>query len=72
MNPRTASTCALLAASMLGMTHDRQAGTRARSDRWDPHTPQNTREKQAKNRAARENIKKQERKWASRKRKGKR
>ena len=53
MNPRTAATCALLAASMLGMTHDRQAGTRARSDRLDPHTPRSTREKQAKNRAAR-------------------
>lgn len=53
MNPRTAATCAILAASMLGMTHDREAGTRARSNRWDPHTPQNTREKQAKNRATR-------------------
>ena len=61
MNPRTATTAMLLAASMMGMVYDRRdkslimnrSGTRARSDRWDLHTPLNTREKQAKNQAAR-------------------
>lgn len=49
MTPRTAATCALIAASMLGMVYDRHAGTRERSERWDPHTPKSSREKQAKN-----------------------
>jgi hypothetical protein len=45
---------ALLAASMLAGTYytDSRNG-RARSERMDPHTPLNTREKQAKNRAKR-------------------
>ena len=55
MNNRTNATMALLAASMLGMTmYSRSANGRPRSDRMDPHTPANSREKQAKNRAARQ------------------
>lgn len=59
MNPRTSRTVAILAAAMLaGTIYTNSRNQRARSDRMDPHTPLNTREKQAKNRAKRKRSRK--------------
>lgn len=50
MNSRTSYAVAMLAASMLAGTYCPESfPRRARGDRWDPHTPKSTREKQAKN-----------------------